>query len=356
MGNTENWRAWGATAGWLIALGGHSMGAAQTPAPPGAAVRIAVPIPPAPVIQLPDKVEGLLDITYLERSGYRPLTLDIYRQKDAKTRRPLVVYVHGGGFAAGSGRMSTASIARVDGFSALIAARGYTVASVEYRLSAEAKYPAQLQDVKAAIRWLRANKGKYDIDPDRVAIFGDSVGGSLAALVGVTCDVREFQESIKAKATGGADLGKESDCVQAAIDWFGVTDMAQLDAMAQDTPGVKATLIHNSPDSTQSAVLGCSLGVTCSTEVVQRANPIRYIDERDRSTSFLIMHGAADPAVSYKQSRHLYDELRKKGVPARLELVPGVGHYFAGLTTDQANAIPKMTLDFLDQTIGGSRP
>ncbi len=344
---------WGAIAlpAALLAFGVATSAFAQEAAKP-APVRIDATVPPAPVIQLPENVEGLLDITYLTRVGYRPLVLDIYRQKGVAKPRPLVVYVHGGGFVTGSGKMSTESIVRVDGFSAKIAAHGYIVASVEYRLAAEAKYPAQLQDTKAAIRWLRANAAKYNIDPTRIAIFGDSVGGSLAALIGTTCDTPEFNEVITPRAAGGVDLSAQSDCVDAAIDWFGVTDMAQLDAMAAATTEVKSNLTHNSPDSNQSAVLGCTLGFVCTTDVVQRANPIRYIDDRDRKTSFLIMHGTRDPAVSHKQSEYFYEELKKKGVPAKLVLVPGVGHYFSGLNAEQALSIPKTTIDFLDETIG----
>ena len=125
---------------------------------------------------------------------------------------PLIVNVHGGGFMMGdkSDPPSQPAIAQ-------FLANGYAVASIGYRLSAEAKAPAQIQDVKAAVRWLRANAAKYNLNPDKFAGFGGSAGGSLVALLGTSCGVAELE---------GADLGNsdQSSCVQAVVDWFGPTD------------------------------------------------------------------------------------------------------------------------------------
>jgi acetyl esterase/lipase len=179
----------------------------------------------------------------------------------------------------------------------------------------------------------------YGMGAERIAIWGESVGGSVAALVGTTCGVASLEGR-------GGNLGFSS-CVKAAIDWYGVTDMSKLDAQAPPN----ATLIHNSPDSTQSQVLGCVLHYQCPKEVVERANPIAYIDSTDSAVSFLVVHGDADTAVSWKQSQILHDALRAKGITARLDIVPGVNHNFAGISKEQSQRVMDAAFSFLDETL-----
>jgi len=294
-----------------------------------------------PRMQYADRIEGLFDLTYATLPGFRPLELDLFRVANSPPK-PLVVYVHGGGYEAGSRRAFSSLWGDMDKLMAQIAAHGYVVASISYRLSSEAKFPAQLDDAKAAIRWLRANAAQYGIDSRRVAIWGESVGGSLAALVGTTCGVRDLE--------GRGPNSDQSSCVQAVIDWYGATDMSQLDAQAPPN----AKLIHNSPDSNQSKVLGCVLHFECPASVVNRANPLAYIDASDVNVPFLIMHGDADTAVSYKQSQILYDALRSKGVPAQFELLAGVNHNFAQATPEQAKHIMDVSYQFLGEALGES--
>jgi acetyl esterase/lipase len=295
------------------------------------------PAPPQAKVQYPDNVEALVDVTYTTLPGYRPLKLDLYRVPGGAPK-PAIVYVHGGGFEAGHPRMNSLW-GTLDNLMAQIAARGYVVAAVSYRLSSEAKFPAQLEDVKGAIRWVRANAANYGIDPERVAIWGESVGGSVAALVGTTCGMQELEGR-------GGNAG-ESSCVRAAVDWYGVTDMALLDKQAPPN----ATLIHNSPDSTQSKVLGCVLHYQCPASVVAKANPISYIDPSDVKVSFLILHGDADTVVAWQQSRIFYGALRAKQIEAKLEILPGVNHNFAGATPQQAQHILDITFGFLTEKL-----
>lgn len=293
-------------------------------------------------VSYPDKVEGIFNLTFANYQGYRPLTLDLYSVPGGAAK-PAIVFIHGGGFVGGSslgGALPPSWV--MDKLMAQIAARGYVVVVPNYRLANEAKFPAQLEDSKAAIRWTRANADKYGIDPQRVAIWGESVGGSVAALIGTTCGVTGLE--------GRGGNANQSSCVQAVVDWYGVTDMAQLDAQAPPN----ATLIHNSPDSSQSQVLGCVLH-ECPKDVVQKANPIGYIDASDANVPFLIVHGEADTAVSWKQSQILYDALRAKGVSAKLEVVPGVGHSFQGGKPEQLKSILDMTLDFLAGAVGSGK-
>lgn len=269
----------------------------------------------------PDGVEGLFDITYAALPGVRPLKLDVYAKPGGKPK-PVIVFIHGGGFQFGSNRAVEQPWGEMDHLMARLAARGYVVVAPTYRLSAEAKFPAQIQDVKTAIRWLRANAARYGADPARVGVWGTSVGGSVAALLATSCGVAELEGA----SEGYAD---QSSCVVAAVDWFGATDLALLDAHAP-----AGGLVHNSPKSSQSALLGCVLNL-CPKDVVERANPIAYIDPGDRRTRVLIAHGDADKAVGWRQSQIFYDALKAQGVPAELSIVPGAGHYWENATPAQ---------------------
>jgi hypothetical protein len=143
--------------------------------------------------------------------------LDLYLPAGASVPYPVIVAIHGGGFTAGD--KSDGQVAPM----LLGLARGYAVAAIDYRLSGEAKFPAQIQDVKSAIRWLRANAGRYKLDPARIAVWGDSAGGSLAALAGTSAGVAALSDP----AHGNAG---QSDAVQAVVDWFGPISMLKIDS------------------------------------------------------------------------------------------------------------------------------
>jgi acetyl esterase/lipase len=298
---------------------------------------------PLPVLkaEYPNGVEALFDLTYAQIPGYRQLTLDLYRLPNA-TPKPAIVFVHGGSFLNGSPRASTPLWGGTDGLMAYIAAQGLVAVPITYRLSSEAKWPAQLEDTKAAIRWLRANASKYGIDPAHIGVWGESAGGGVASMAGTTCGVSEFDGD-------GGNLD-QSSCVQASIVWYGVSDMNQLDAQAP----ANTTLIHNSPDSSQSKVLGCVLHYECPANVVARANPIAYVGPKTSSATFLIMHGDDDKAVSWKQSQILYDALKAKGINATLTIVPGVDHYFVGSSPEQAKRILDEVVSFLQHSLSGA--
>lgn len=338
----------GATAVALCATPQVITPVAPSSAPTGAAARVPVGKPflgpgvAFPILkgEYPNGVEALFDLTYAQISGYRQLTLDLYRVPTAGPK-PAVVFVHGGSFLNGSPRANTPLWGGTDGLMAYIAAQGFVAVPITYRFSGEAKWPAQLEDTKAAIRWLRANASKYGIDAEHIGVWGESAGAGVASMAGTTCGVSEFEE------TGGNP--DQSSCVQAAVVWYGVSDMNQLDAQAP----ANATLIHNSPDSSQSKVLGCVLHYECPASVVTRANPIAYVGPKTSSAAFLIMHGDDDKAVSWKQSQILYDALKAKGVPATLKIIPGVDHYFTGATPEQAKAILDDLVGFLQASLAG---
>jgi acetyl esterase/lipase len=265
------------------------------------------------VIGFPDNVAGAFNVTYSTLAGFRPLTLDLYTPRPSDMPRPLVVFVHGGSWNSGDSRHA-GTFENFPHELAALAANGYVVASVNYRLSQEARFPAALQDVKAAIRWLRTHAGDFNIDITRVAVWGASSGGQLAALAGTTCGVERFEPA----GDAGKDLA--SDCVQAVIDWYGVSD---LEAMT-DKPGPNGFAAGST--SATGNYLGCE-PAACAPGVARLSSPVAFVSAR--SPAFLIQHGAADTDVPPSQSRKLYDALRAAGVPAEITIYPEVGHKFA---------------------------
>jgi acetyl esterase/lipase len=306
-------------------------------------------------VQYPAHVEATFDLTYAAVTGARPLLLDIYRVLNAGPK-PAIVFVHGGSYVGGNPRDDRSPVfGEDDGFMAYVASRGYVVVPVRYRLADEAKWPAQLEDVKAAIRWVRANAEQYGVDAQHIGVWGESAGGHIAAMVGSTCGVQEFERQENNGIYGNNPpptvqdkAASQSSCVQAAVVWSGTTDFSQLDAQKESF----TRLVHNSPTSSQSRVLGCSLGSTCDTATVQKASALNYVAQGGAAnTAFLLQAGAHDEATPWQQSQILYDALRAKGITAQIDLIPGANHYFIGATRDQAKEILDTFFKFLDNNL-----
>src|SRR5512132_3660165 len=186
--------------------------------------------------------------------------------------------------------------------------QGYAIASLNYRLSQHARFPAQIEDCKAAVRWLRTHADTYGLDPSRFASWGESAGGHLAAMLGTAGHERSFEV--------GEHL-EHSSHVQAVLDFFGPTDVLQMDAH----PLPEGT-VHDAADSPESQLVGGPIQER-PTEVA-RANPVTYVTPE--APPFLIVHGDRDPLVPYGQSLLLVDALRAAGVPATFYTVVGAGH------------------------------
>lgn len=289
---------------------------------------------------------GFRDVPYQVLPGYHPQTADIYLPTAGKGPYPAVVFVHGGGWGLGSPRMEDL----VDVLGSL-AARGYVVVGINYRFHGEAKFPAQIQDVKAAIRWLRSNAAMYGVDATRIGIWGASAGGYLAALAGTSCGVVALEP---AAVAGGAPVAmpgtisvnsdpKQSDCVQAVVDWYGPVDFPAMDGQA--LPG---SMQHGSPTSAESQLLGCALA-RCPVQLLKNSNPLTWADRSD--PPFLIMHGEADTAVPPGQSVELDRALRAAGVSSTLVLLPGLNHGFAGADEAQKQQIRQRVFEFFDRTL-----
>ena len=271
-----------------------------------------------PSPKLPPGTKALRNLTYA-KIGERELQLDLYLPEKRTGRLPVIVWVHGGAWLGGSrSNVPARVLAQL--------ARGYAVASISYRFSSEAIFPAQIEDCRAAIRWLRANAATYELDADHIGAWGASAGGHLVALLGTAADAREF------------DKGKyldQSARVQAVCDFFGPTDFLQMDG-----PGSK--MKHGGPKSPESLLIGGP--VAQHKDKVARANPVTYVSKK--SAPFLLVHGEKDPLVILGQSKLLRDALIKVGVEVDLLVVLDGGHGGPGF---DAPDIVQRIEDFFDR-------
>ena len=252
--------------------------------------------------------------------------LDIYIP-EGEGPFPLVVIIHGGGFETGDkGGKNEKERAR------LLTSRGFAVASVNYRLSGEAIYPAQIQDVKTAVRFLRTKADEYNLDPGRFGAWGSSAGGTLAALLGTSCGVEELE---------GRELGyaEKSSCISAVIDWFGLVDLL---AMDEQFEGTRCEGGFNDPESAESRLVGAPIQTV--PELVAKTNPMNYISEDD--TAFFIQHGSRDCRVPSIQSRLFAEALIETIGEENVfyEEIEGVGHGGVEFRTDENY---QKILDFL---------
>lgn len=262
-------------------------------------------------------VKVVCDLEFAAPNG-KPLLLDLYLPIGVEKPLPVIVWLHGGGWRIGDRKLGP-------DFRVRFAERGYAMASIEYRLSGEALFPAQIHDVKAAIRWLRSSANKYGLDNGNIGLWGSSAGGHLAALTGTTGE--GILEDLE---LGCADFSSD---VQAVVDGYGPTDFLQMDAYSNKEIAVsidpESNLLHpprqhEAADSPESQLLGAP--ILSVPHLVKEANPITYVTSG--LPPFLIMHGLSDTAVASHQSELLYQALIAKGNEATLCLIEGLGHAF----------------------------
>lgn len=251
----------------------------------------------------------LLEVDFAHPNGFRPLSLDL-RTPDAEGA-PLVVFLHGGGWARGSRKVFTPGMSAADSFDRIVCA-GVAVASCEYRLSGEARFPAQLDDVDAAIGWLRAHAAEHGVDPQRIVLWGVSAGATLAALAG---------------------LSRSDIC--GVVDWFGPTDLF---AMEDQDPGGSGS------DTREARWLGAMASQV--PDIARRASPA--LRAHAGAPPFHIAHGSSDEHVPYSQSLALADALRGVGVEVDLLEVPGGRHFWQGLA--DTSPIVDRAIDFIHRT------
>lgn len=279
---------------------------------------------------LPSGIVAEMDVPYVP-GGDAAQKLDIFMPENPGDKPlPLVIWIHGGGWQGGSKAGNPAL-----GFTSA----GYVTASIEYRFSQKAVFPAQIQDCQAAIRFLRANAAKYHIDPDHIGVWGASAGGHLVALVGTAGGKNAFPK------IGGNDT--QSDRVQAVCDWFGPTDFNTVMAQAAEDKNAKNIFKFNSPSDPYSRLIGVPLNSDQAKG--DAVSPVHFVSKDN--PPFLIMHGTHDTLVPYAQSEEFLSALKKEGVDALLQTMPGSGHGGGAFSKPAAQTLIK---NFFDKNLKGA--
>ena len=275
------------------------------------------------------------DVPYATQSDAQKL--DIYMLAKKGKPCPVIIWLHPGGFEEGDkdgSAIAPLAIVNIIKLVQPMLERGYAAVSVNYRLSHEAVFPALIYDVKAAIRWTRAHAAAYHFNPNKIAVWGSSAGGYLAAMLATTGDVTELEDL----SMGNPD---QSSRVTAAVDWYGPTDFLLMDAQHLQL-GQEAN-VHDA-SSPESRLMGAA--ITLIPEKCKAASPMTYI--KPGNAPIYIQQGTADPIIPYLQSTMLAERMAavigKENVI--LELIENVGHadpiFF---TTENVNKM----LDFLDK-------
>lgn len=274
----------------------------------------------------------LSGVPYADLPGIRPLELDLWLPPDSDRPTPAAVFLHGGGWRLGSRRSAGPAFtgAAVSPFEQLAQA-GIAVASVDYRLTGEAQWPSQLHDVKAAIRWLRARADDVRLDPERIAAWGESAGGHLAELLGLTDDDPSLDGSVG--VTG------PSSRVAAVVAWYAPSDIVSLATDLGRDP--------NDPGTREAQLLGAAAPVV--PDRAAQASPITYVSAA--APPFLLLHGRSDRLIPCVQSERLQAAMREAGNDAELHLYDGADHMWLGSTAVATDAVER-TIAFLRRRLG----
>ncbi len=260
-------------------------------------------------------VEILNDLPY-GAAGNFLLFLDLYRPEPLPPEPlPLVIYIHGGAWRRGDKALSRPPM--------LVESGRYIVACINYRLSDQAIFPAQIHDCKAAVRWLRANAERYGIDASRIGAWGYSAGGHLAALLGTSGGSAELE--------GASGSPGVSSAIQAVVCVAAPSDLSRMGGW------------HDEPDSPEAQLVGGPLADR--TELAQQANPLRYVAAT--TPPFLLIHGEDDDTVPLSQSQILYAALTEAGATASFVRLPRAGHNF-GLSSPHFGLVTGRIQTFFD--------
>lgn len=255
--------------------------------------------------KIPDSVVAEREVEYSAVGGRQ--TMDIVRPREASNNpRPAVLLVHGGGFRGGT----------KEGYISLavkLAEHGYVAATANYRLAPRNQFPAAVQDVKAAVRFLRANAAKYNLDATHIGALGGSAGGHLVLMLGLTAGVEEFE--------GSGPNREQSSAVQCVVDEYGPTDFTQSYSKSVDAAEVLPKFLGGDLDHERLAHM--------------RSSPLNWVTPN--AAPVLAIHGTADNYVAYEQSLWIIERLIAAGVPAELETISGAGHGFRGADAQRAD-------------------
>ena len=273
-------------------------------------------------------INTICDIPYANQSPTQKL--DIYLPDGVKGTCPVIVWLHPGGFSRGDKNMIQPLVSE-------ILARGYAAVSVDYRLSGEAIFPAQIYDAKSAIRWVRANAAKYHFDPNKIVCWGISAGSTLAALLGTAGNVKTLEDL-------SAGNAHESSKVNAVISWYGPMDFIALNSQSLKPGKIP---VDDSVPSGESEMMGGSFSEV--PETYKTASPIIYVN--DKCPPFYIQHGKSDELVPYQQSVRFAEALQASigKSQVNLKLIENAGH-FSRIHCSPENL--KAVFDFLDKHLG----
>lgn len=282
--------------------------------------------------------------SYATKQGKQKLLLDLFvTEQNTSQPLPVLIYIHGGGWFRGSKDLCQKNIQKRQGMEKFIE-RGYALACINYRLSDRAIFPAQIQDIKTSVRWLRQNANKYNLNPDKIGAWGESAGGHLSALLGTSAGVKELE--------GNPKNPQYSSRVQAVVNLYGPTDFTKVPP-AFDQPYTPAVEKYKErPWYHYTKVTNLLLGgpVSKNLKLATLANPITHIDKND--PPFLIAHGGLDDIVPLSQSELLVKALRAKGVEVTYIQEPKRNHYFGGDRGEYfAPKYIDMMLDFFDTNL-----
>jgi len=297
-------------------------------------------------------VADVRTLTYASRDGI-DLLLDLYLPSSPIRRPiPVIVFLHGGGWSGGTRTTSP-------DFKRYFAQDGFAMASIEYRLTPSITFPANVEDVRTAVRWLKANAAAHALDPDRICLWGTSAGGHLAS-VAALAPPGTFE---------GTDNLNQTSAVRCVLDAYGPTRFDVMDAQTQDEraalqPAVasvnvppggrggergRGAVAHDDPTSPESRLLGAA--VPSSPDRVRAASPMTYVGKN--APPFLIMHGLADSSVPHGQSVLLYEALKAAGNEVTLRLVDGLPHTFFN-RTDLDDVAGPFRMDVRETIRGGA--
>jgi acetyl esterase/lipase len=259
-----------------------------------------------------ESLKSWIDLDYVG-DGVSGHQLDIYLPKSGHAPYPVVISIYGSAWFSNNLKGTTFTT----GLGQRLLKEGFAVVSINYRSSHDAKFPAQIQDCKAAIRFVRANSKIFLLDSDFIAVTGWSSGGHLASMCGTTNGIQSTVVSgltVDIEGKLGKNLAKSSK-VDAVIDWFGPTDFLIMDKCG-------SSFRHDDPNSPESSLVGGP--IQDNKDKVATANPISYVNKSN--PPFLIFHGDKDPLVPHCQSEKLNESLKKESVPVELVLIPGGLH------------------------------
>jgi acetyl esterase/lipase len=256
------------------------------------------------------------NVVFATPVGFRPLTMFVTVPK-SQTPPPLIVFIHGGAWFAGHPTVSNLVYRKLD-FERKFIAAGFAFAKISYRFSGEGPFPMCLHDCKSAVRYLGNRAALFGIDASRIAAFGDSAGGHLASLLGLTTGNPQMEGDV------GDTQG--SSAIKAVVSWFGPTNLLTM----QEQAGSNEWQNHDDPSSPESRLIGGA--VQEHPDLARAASPVTYATEN--GPPMLIQHGTKDRLVPFAQAQELHDALRAAGADSTLMPIEDADHCFWGVPGD----------------------